>query len=210
MQFGMKERRLPFDFLDNITSESVVWEVLERFGLECYGSLDRQMNIELPNATEYLQTLISEIDHKRLLPKTFRNNFWLALAIGFSAKEYFGAAKICYNYFYNYFIPMPHLNNWHESIYVVGPVTTTVEFARKKNWLVTRLEAAAQITVPDPVFLNRPNPKPNKETHSLPTPHYCQLEDVILIGGNSMIIAGAHDLIYDYLDTQKGDPRKLS
>lgn len=123
MRFGMKERRLPFDFYDNITSESVVWDVLERFGFECHSSLDRQMHVELPNSTEYLQTLISEIDRKKLLPKTFRNNFWLALAIGFGANKYFGAAKICYNFFYNYFLPMPHLNNWHESIYVVGPVT---------------------------------------------------------------------------------------
>ncbi len=209
MRFGMKERRLPFDFYDNITSEAVVWSVLEKFGIECNGSLDRQMHIELPNHKEYFQTLISEIDRKKLLPKTFRNNFWLALAIGFSAQKYFGAAKICYNFFYNYFLPMPHLNNWHESIYVVGAVTKTIDFARKKNWLVTPLGAETHITVPDPIFLNRPNHKPSVETHSLPTPHYCQLEDVILIGGNSIIINGAHDLIYDYLDTNEGDNRKI-
>nr|WP_315472188.1 glycosyltransferase family 61 protein [uncultured Undibacterium sp.] len=209
IQFGMRERRLPFNFFDNVESESVTWDVLEKFNLECNGSLDRQMHIEIPNAEAYLQALISEIDVKKLFPKTFRNNFWLALAIGFSAREFFGAAKICYNFFYNYFLPMPHLNNWKENIYIAGPVTKTIEFARKKKWLVARLDVETKITVPDPIFLNRPNPKPSSQTLPLPAPHYCQLEDVVLVGGNSMIIVGAHDLVYDYLDVHEDDTRQV-
>lgn len=204
---GMGERRMPFNFCDNMASEVVAWNIMEKFDLDCGTSLDRQLYFDVKDGIAFLQALLDEIKRKKILPKTYRNNFWLAMAIGFSARKFLGAATLCYNYFYNYFLPMPHLNNWQEGIFVTGKVSKTVDYAGNQQWIVKRLAAKTSISVPDPVFLNRPNPVAQVETHPLPVPYYCVQQDIVLIGGTSMVLAGGHDLVYDYLDV-RDDERK--
>ncbi|WGS85592.1 glycosyltransferase 61 family protein [Methylomonas sp. UP202] len=197
---GIRENRLPFNFNDNVDSETLTWNILSRFNIACDNSLDRQLRFEVKNGPALLQALFDEASKKGLVPKTYRNNYWLALAIAFSACGYFGASALCYNYFFNYFLPMPHLNNWREGVYVVGKIHKIVQFAQNRRWFVKKLSAASSISVPDPHFLNRPNTIGEVEIHPLPTPYYCILENVVLIGGSAMIIANSHDLLYDHLD----------
>lgn len=205
LNHGMRERRRPFDFLDHLASEKVTWTILKKYGLDEFGSLDRQMRIRIDDPNGYIGALLDAALRNKIKPKAYRNNFWMALAIGFTALNYFGAASICYSYFYNFFLVMPQLGNWKENMHVTGHVHLTTDFARSKNWTVIPLATEANITIPDPEFLNRPNLVAEESVHPMPRSHYCVLEDVIVFGLNGMILSGSHDLLYDYLDLDNTD-----
>ncbi|MRV71401.1 DUF563 domain-containing protein [Duganella sp. FT92W] len=197
---GMAETRQPFNFHDNLVSEGLTWKAIENAGLEIERSLDQQLFIEIEQASGLINELLDVATNKRTHPKTYRNNFWLALAIGFLSRKEYGAATLCYNYFFNYFLPMPLLGNYSNGIYIAGKRRTLAEYT-KQNAIPTRqLATARTVTVNDPVFLNRKNPPATPEVHELPRPIYTVLQDVNVIGGNSIIIAGPHDFIYDYID----------
>jgi hypothetical protein len=200
ISYGIHERRIPFDLYDNAQAEVIAWDVMEKLNISCGESLDRQLYFYIENGEELIATLRDSVNKSKVLPKTYRNNFWLLMAVGFAAQGFFGAASICYNYFYNYFIPMPQLSNWQHGVYIAGKVVKTVDYARKKKWTVKPLSAEKRVVVPDPEFLNRANSISQEDVYSLPEPYYCLLEDVVLIGGSSMILNGGHNLLYDYLD----------
>ena len=198
---GMLERRLPFNFSDNAGPEEQTWAVLARAGVKAEGSFDRQIGFARFDADQVVAPLMALARDPRRAPKRYRNNFWMALALAFLEKEYFGAAALCYNFFYNYMLPMPALGNDREGIYLAARCTPTLDYVRRLGAVPLGLEAAKRIEVGDPIFLNRPGQAAASASYALPVPYYCQIDGPVCVGGTSMLLVGPHEVLYDYLDS---------
>lgn len=203
---GMQERRRPFDFAEHAAAEELTWSVLTKSGLPKLATLDQQLSFTFKDPTQYVQSLFLIARRARIKPKAYRNTYWAALAMGFAALGFFGAATVCYNYFYNYMLPMPQLGNWHENAYICGKLSNAVNYVKTQGGYCRGLLNAEPVVVPEPVFLNRPNQVAQESVFHQAEVCYCQISQVKVFGLNSLIQVDSHTFLYEHFDA--GDSKR--
>jgi capsular polysaccharide biosynthesis protein len=200
---GARERRLPFDLVDNLTSERLLDQVLDRLGVPHPTALEAPAQYAPEHWLAVPDELHSGARRTGIAAKPYRNNFWLGMAVGLLAQGRFGAAVCCYNFFFNYYLPARWLGNGQNGMIGAGRIAATAEAIAADGEQVAMPAVAGAVKVPDPVFLNRAAATAPPVELKLPQPVYGVLSNVEAIGGTSLMVRGAHTILYDY--TENGE-----
>ena len=200
MRHGAREQRHPFNLHENLASEQLLIEVLDSLGISSPGVLEEPARHGADRWSAVPDALLARARLSRIVPKRYRNNFWLGMALGLLAQCRFGAAVCCYNFFFNYYIPVRFLGNGENGIIGAGCIFTTIEGIARSGTLVATPGLARDVMVADPVFLNRPNRDLPPTLVPLPRPVYGILPNVEAIGGSSLMIQDGHVVVYDYVE----------
>jgi Glycosyltransferase 61 len=208
LAYGMRERRFPFDLIENLQAESLAKESIDAAEVDHPIILEEQWQFE----SEAWKSVIDDIEDLALqelvAPKRYRNNFWLALAIGFLTQGRLGCAACCYNFYFNYYIPLMCLQNFCEGFVRTGKVFSTVEVLAREKGIIARGQVTGTIEVREPHFLNRRREAGGVVKIGFQAPLYGMLKNVEVIAGTSLIVRDGHTVIYDYIENG-GRPREL-
>lgn len=197
---GMSEQRLAYDLRLNEQDEIYSFKFLARIDIKAKISLEEQITKNIEIADSALHNFYDTGKLRGGVPRTFRNNFWMVVAILALSRGWLAVAKAAYNFFFNYYLPMARLKNGDGMVIETARMHKSVDYARSIGATLVPLESARRTLVPTPVFLNRPvDPRPD-EWHDLPEPHYMRLNNVMVMGETALIRVGTHDYIYDYLE----------
>lgn len=200
IESGASEFRIPYDLYKNVPDEEFCHRHIKSMGISFKVSLEEQILSEIPDIYININKYWEESEEIGIGRRSFRNNFWIVLAIMALGRGWFAVAKAAYNFFFNYYIPTSYLGNAKSMVVETGRVHRIVDYAKRVGLPTIELPVAKQVLVPTPVFLNRPADPRHDEWHELPRPHYVQLRGVTVMGETSMIRVGTHDYLYDYLD----------
>ncbi len=200
--WGLREGRSAFDSYDNLQSEQILQRVLEKLDLSDQQPLEACAQLDADQWRAVVQELQAGAARMHGRPKPYRNNYWLALAMGLLARGDMGAAACCYNFFFNQYVPNTWLGNGSEWLIGTARITRLADAMAEHGEVLARPVVAPEATVNDPIFLNRPQTKPpTAEAIPLPKPVYGVLSDVEILGGTSLIFQGGHKVYYDYAET---------
>lgn len=198
VECGISESRIPYDLYKNVPDEEFCQKYVKSMGISFKVSLEEPICIQI--FEDYIDEYWENAEQMGLGRRSFRNNFWIVLAIMALRRGWFAVAKAAYNFFFNYYVPMSLLGNAKGMVIETGRIHGIVDYAKRTGLPLMELPVADKVLVPTPVFLNRPaDPQPD-EWHELPRPHYVQLRNVTIMGETSLIRVGTHDYLYDYLD----------
>ncbi|WP_036283270.1 DUF563 domain-containing protein [Methylocystis sp. ATCC 49242] len=197
---GISEMRVPYNLMKNMDDEDFARSQATFLGIEWKDGLERQATFLIPHDSENIERYWQTSTFLGLKRRSFRNNFWIILAVMALASNWLLVAKTAYNFFFNYYFPLPQLGNANGMVIETGRIKKVVDYALRNEICQTPLPAAERVLAPTPIFPNRsPDPRPD-EWCDLPTVHYVQLNDVAVMGETSLIRVGVHDYLYDYLD----------
>jgi hypothetical protein len=215
---GLRERRLPFSLEANSAAERMLWRVLDRHRIVHAGSLEAQSQFVAEGWIGIADDLLAAARRGGVVCRPYRNNFWLAVGLGFLADGRFGLAACCYNFFFHYYLPLVGLGNGEDRVVVTGRLVPTVDVltravdppagGRRKRRATSVVPIAETVKVVDPTFLNRIAVVRPPIEATLPLPAYGTLSDVELIGGASLILQANHVVLYDYVDQDPLRPRE--
>jgi len=197
---GARERRLPFDLTDNLVSEQLLAQVLDRLDIPRKQALEAQAQHPPELWLAMPEALLAAARRSGADMKLYRNNFWLGMAAGLLAQGRCGAAVCCYNFFFNAYLPSRWLGNGGNGLVGTGRIVCLPEALAESGQLAAAPDVASVASVPEPLFLNRPRSLAAAGAVALPKPVHGVLEDVEVIGGSSLMLRDGHTAVYDYAE----------
>ncbi|WP_162894699.1 glycosyltransferase family 61 protein [Rhizobium terrae] len=201
VRYGLREGRIPFDFHDNLLPEQVLWSIMDQLHLNRAVPLEHCAQLDATAWKPLVKALTASAAQLSFRPKPNRNNYWLALAIGYLARGELGASACCYNFFFNAYIPNHWLGNARQRMVGTGRIVKVAEAVASFGDVLATPKVATSTIVQDPVFLNRPLTTLATVDLPLPEPVYGTLSNVEVIGATSLIVQSAHNVFYDYTET---------
>lgn len=201
LSHGARERRFPFDVGENLASEQLAAKVLKRAGITHDEALEAQTQFEPAPWSAVPAVLEAAAAQGGLAPKPYRNNYWLAMAIGLLAQGRLGAAACCYNFFFNYYVPMARIGNDRLELFGTARIVKTAGALAGGGGPTRVTGVATHVAQPEPVFLNRPVSATPSTRHALPAPTAGVLTDVEAVSGSSLVLRRGHVALYDYAET---------